>query len=303
MSFSKDIKNELIEIKIKKYCCRNYFLIGLLSDCRLYEEEGVAIGEYTTVSEENCLLVERMLTGVWKTTPEKEESVRMGAPVYKLRFRLLERGKELLLLDKEDTDIFENAACEDCKKCFMRGAFVSLATISDPNTGYHFELKLKNAVRAKKMYNILTDEVSEPKIANRRNAVGLYYKSSVAIEDLMTYLGALKSVFEFINIKIERDIRNSVNRGTNCVAGNISKSVAAAQKHIAVISEIKAAGKLILLPDELFETANMRLELPSLSLSELARAHNPPISKSGLTHRLEKIIEFAEEIKNAGGEK
>ena len=118
---------------------------------------------------------------------------------------------------------------------------------------------------------------------------------------MLTYLGNVKSVFDLMNAKIEREIRNSVNRSTNCVAGNISKSVSAAQNQIAAIAKIEGAGKLAMLPDELFDTAKLRMENPSASLAELARLHNPPISKSGLTHRISKIIEYSEEIKSTGG--
>ena len=170
-------------------------------------------------------------------------------------------------------------------------------------TGYHLEIKFKDAKIAKRIYQVLVEEGIPPKIVNRKTSVGLYYKNSGGIEDMLTYLGGMKSLFDLMNAKIERDIRNSVNRSTNCVAGNISKSVDAAQKQIAAINEIESAGKLAMLPDELFDTAKLRMDNPSASLAELARLHNPPISKSGLTHRISKIIEYAEEIKSTGGKK
>ena len=300
MSFSGEVKSELSEQKIKKYCCRNYFLLGLLADCSLTEKDGKTFGIYSTASEEICTLVEKSLGSIWKTQPNCSETVKMNTPIYMLEFELNERSELLKKLDSnEDGKLFDNC-CESCKKNFIKGAFVSLATISDPSSGYHLEFRFKNAYRAKLLYSILGEESTEPKIVNRRNGVGLYYKSSVAIEDILTYLGNVKCVFDFINVKIERDLRNSVNRSTNCVAGNISKSVNAAQKHISAINELEAAGKLGMLPDDLFETAKLRRDMPSASLAELARAHNPPISKSGLTHRLSKISEYAEEIKNTG---
>ena len=301
MSFSSEVKQELVEIKIKKYCCRSAFLLGMLSDCPVSEKDGKSVGTYTTVSQENCDLAEKMLLGVWKTRVSKSEGVRMGAPYYTLEFEVGDRAAALLRICKEGAEIFDEDFCPLCKSNFVKGAFVSNGTISDPMTGYHMELKFKNAHVAKQMYGLLVEEGVPPKIVNRKTSVGLYYKNSGGIEDMLTYLGSVKSVFDLMNAKIEREIRNSVNRSTNCVAGNISKSVSAAQSQIAAIHAIEEAGKLAMLPDELFETAKLRQENPSYSLAELARSHNPPISKSGLTHRIAKILEYAEEIKNKGG--
>jgi DNA-binding protein WhiA len=303
MSFSSEVKREIIDIKIKKYCCRSAFLLGMLADCPLSEADGKTVGKFTTLSEENRDLVERMLRGVWKTGVETSEGIRMGVPYYTLSFEIGDRAAALMKLCKGGEEIFDEDFCPSCRACFMRGVFVSNGTVSDPMTGYHMELKFKNAHVAKRIYELLEEDGIPPKIVNRNTSVGLYYKNSGGIEDMLTYLGTVKSVFDLMNAKIEREIRNSVNRSTNCVAGNISKSVSAAQKQIAAIAEIEAAGKLPMLESDLFETAKLRADNPSLSLAELARVHNPPISKSGLNHRLAKIIEYAEEIRSAGEER
>ena len=226
----------------------------------------------------------------------------MGAPYYTLEFELNDRAEALMRVCKGGEQIFDEDFCVSCRMCFVRGVFVSNGTMSDPMSGYHMEIKLKNAQVAKSIYELLVEEGVPPKIVNRKTSVGLYYKNSSGIEDVLTYLGTVKSVFDLMNAKIERDIRNSVNRSTNCVAGNISKSVSAAQKQVAAITKIEEAGKLQMLESDLFETAKLRRDNPSLSLSELAHAHNPPISKSGLNHRLTKIIEFADGIRSVGEE-
>lgn len=303
MSFSSEVKRELIDIRIKKYCCRSAFLLGMLSDCTFTERAGKTVGTYTTLSEDNRDLAERMLVGLWKTEIRKSEGVRMGAPYYTIEFDVNDRAEALLGLSDDGASLLGESSCPACRVCFARGVFVSNGTMSDPVKGYHMELKFKNAHVAKRVYELLVEDGVPPKILNRKTSVGLYYKNSGGIEDMLTYLGNVTSLFELINAKIEREIRNTVNRSTNCVAGNISKSVNAAQRQIAAIAEIEAAGKLQMLESDLFETAKLRVDNPSLSLAELARAHNPPISKSGLTHRLEKIIEFAEKIKNTGENK
>lgn len=288
MSFSLEIKKELSELKMKKGCCRFFFLCGLSVDAQIDSDRFIKVK--TTVPEVRDEIV-NFVHFVCHAEPTVTETVNLGAPVYYIEYE-----SEKIVSFLRD---FENgkldANCDNCIKSFIRAAFVSCGTISEPASGYHFEIKFKNIDRAKVFYKLLFDEGIEPKIVNRRGSVGLYYKNSGAIEDVLTYLGAVKTLFDFINTKIEREIRNSVNRSTNCVAGNIAKSVSAARRQVETITALGEEGYLMQLPDELFETAKVRLEYPSSSLSELALKHTPPISKSGLTHRLAKIMDFAEE--------
>ena len=288
MSFSLEIKKELSELKMKKGCCRFFFLCGLSVDAQIYDERNIKVK--TTVSAVRDEIV-NFVHFVCHTEPKVTEKMNLGAPVYYVEYE--SEKIAAFLKGFENGEI--NANCDNCIRSFIRAAFVSCGTISEPSSGYHFEIKFKSIEKAKAFYKLLSDEGIEPKIVNRRGSVGLYYKNSDAIEDVLTYLGAVNSVFEFINTKIEREIRNSVNRSTNCVAGNIAKSVSAARKQVETITALGEEGYLMQLPDELFETAKLRLEYPSAPLSELALKHTPPISKSGLTHRLAKIMDFAEE--------
>ena len=288
MSFSLEIKKELAELKMKKGCCRFFFLCGLSADAEM--TDGKRLKVKTTVSEVRDIVVS-FVHFVCHTEPTVTESINLGAPVYFIEYES-EKVVNFLIafLGGEMTP-----NCDNCVKSFIRAAFVSCGTISEPTSGYHLEIKFKSVDRAKAFYKLLSEEGIEPKIVNRKSSVGLYYKNSGAIEDVLTYLSAVKTLFDFINTKIEREIRNSVNRSTNCVAGNIAKSVSAARRQVETITALGEEGFLMQLPDELFETAKLRLEYPSVPLSELAIKHTPPISKSGLTHRLAKIMDFAEE--------
>ena len=288
MSFSLEIKKELSELKMKKGCCRFFFLCGLSVDGQIEGDGHIKVK--TTVSEVRDIIV-NFVHFVCHTEPTVTETKNLGAPVYLIEYESEKIAAFLRSFESGEIEVH----CDNCIKSFVRAAFVSCGTISEPTSGYHFEMKFKNIERAKAFYKLLMDEGIEPKIVNRRGSVGLYYKNSGAIEDVLTYLGAVNSLFEFINTKIEREIRNSVNRSTNCVAGNIAKSVSAARKQVETITALGEEGFLMQLPDELFETAKLRLEYPSAPLSELALRHTPPISKSGLTHRLAKIMDFAEE--------
>ena len=288
MSFSLEIKIELAELKMKKGCCRFFFLCGLVADATI--TDGGRITCSTTVKEV-ADLIRNFVRFVCHSEPGTSETMRLGAPLYHIEF---ESEKVAACIKRFESGEIETN-CDNCTTSFLRGVFVSCGTISDPLNGYHLEIKFKNVERARECYKLLSGEGIEPKIVNRKSSVGLYYKNSGAIEDVLTHLGAVKTYFHFINTKIEREMRNKVNRSTNCLTGNIGKTVSAATRQVETITALGEEGYLMQLPDELFETAKLRLEYPSAPLSELAIRHTPPISKSGLAHRLAKIMDFAEE--------
>lgn len=199
----------------------------------------------------------------------------------------------------EFTDCAENISSPDLEKdravAFVRGVFVAAGTVSDPaSSSYHAEFILPDAARARAVYTLLAQLGSIPKIINRKNGTGLYFKSSDAIEELLVKLGATGAAFRLINCKIERTLRNNENRATNCVARNISKTVTASRRQVDDIEKLSALGLLEGLPFDLRVTAKLRLENPEASLAELAELHRPTISKSGLNHRLKKISDEAD---------
>jgi DNA-binding protein WhiA len=116
------------------------------------------------------------------------------------------------------------------------------------------------------------------------------------VEDLLAIMGAQHTIFEVINSRIEREIRNNENRATNCVAKNIEKTIFAATRHVEAINKLMEHGKLENLPEGVKITAMLRYRNPDATLDELARMHEPTISKSGLNHRLQKILEAAEDL-------
>lgn len=180
--------------------------------------------------------------------------------------------------------------CSECRSVFLRGVFIKCGTIVKPDSGYHLELIMPDSAAADAVSAILNDSGLAPKTTVRKGTPVLYYKESEAIEDFLNYIGAHKAAFELINMKILKDIRNNVNRAANCDAANITKTINAAQVQVDAISALIESGKIEEIPSELRETAYLRLQYPDLSLSELAQLHAPPISKSGLNHRLNKIM-------------
>ena len=184
--------------------------------------------------------------------------------------------------------------CESCRSAFLRGAFLSVGTLNDPHRSTHFELTLRHPARAGFLAEFLAACGYPPGVIHRGDSVGLYYKDCASAEDLAALAGAGKSAMEMMNIRIEREIRNQENRATNCVAKNIEKSVSASARQMAAIEKLTLTGMLAQLPEPLRVTARLRAEHPDATLEELRLLHLPPITKSGLNHRLQKLIEAAD---------
>ena len=183
--------------------------------------------------------------------------------------------------------------CKSCSVAFLRGVFIALGTINDPQKSYHLEFVLRGEARAQKLSAFLESEIVAPRTVRRGERVGVYYKRNMQIDDVLYYLDAKQTAFAFSNACIEHDIRNNENRATNCNTRNISRSIEAAQKQVDAITSLLERGKLRLLDEELQYTAKMRMENPWASLGELAEAHVPPITKSTLNRRLTKLLEKA----------
>jgi len=132
-----------------------------------------------------------------------------------------------------------------------------------------------------------------PKETARSGNYIIYFKQSTAIEDFLTLIGAPIHAMELMSAKIEKDMRNSVNRKVNCDTANVSKTVDAAAVYIGAIRIIEEAGVLGSLPEKLRQTADLRLNNPELSIKELAEISTPPVTKSCLNHRLRKLVEIA----------
>ena len=184
--------------------------------------------------------------------------------------------------------------CDACESSFLRGVFLAAGKICDPERQYLLEFSLGERTDA--FADFLASIDIKPNIANKKTGRVLYYRHSSKIEDFTGRAAMNKSIFAIMNEQITSDLDNYVQRVSNCTAGNISKTVDAAMKYNSVISRLHEANLLSSLPEELAATAMLRLENTDLTLAELARISVPPISKSGLAHRLNKILELGEKL-------
>lgn len=183
-----------------------------------------------------------------------------------------------------------------CRASYVRGAFLGGGSVSDPKKSYHLEFDAKNREEAEFLQNILRKEGFLSKITYRKGYYVVYIKECEIIADILGYIGAGNSALELFTIQIEKEMRNSVNRRVNCENANADKAARASGRHLVAIKKIQASNQFDKMPEVLQEIARLREEFPEDSLKELGEKTNPPIGKSGVNHRLNRILEIAEDI-------
>ena len=166
-------------------------------------------------------------------------------------------------------------------------------SVTDPEKRYHLELTTTHQKVARETDALLLELGYGAKLTSRGGNCVLYFKQSELIEDFLTMLGAPVCALDVMQAKMEKDLRNGVNRRVNCETANLVKAADASARQIAAIKSVLREGGEEAFPDNLRETVRLRLSYPTDSLTELARRFDPPISKPGLSHRLKKITEFA----------
>ena len=189
-----------------------------------------------------------------------------------------------------------NLECDGCAPALLRGAFLACGAVIDPASGYHMEFSVPYYNLCRDLLSLLRELGFHAKQVCRKGAQVVYLKESEQIEDCLTLMGATNASLELMGIKMVKDIRNNANRVTNCESANIDKTVAAAAVHLDAVRKIEAHGGLDLLPEELREVARLRLENPDMSLRELGETMDPPLSRSGINHRLRRIVEHADKL-------
>ena len=187
---------------------------------------------------------------------------------------------------------------ECCIKSIIKGVFLVSGCIVDPLVDYHFEAIFKNKACGEYFFNLLSVLDFTPKLIKRKKQNIVYFKESEQISLFLSILGANNAVLKFEQIRVEKEVKNKINRTTNCETANLSKTINSAVKQIDAINKLKKNGKFASLNDKLKYTAKLRLKYPTESLDYIAsitaKDEKNKISKSGLKHRLDKIIEIAE---------
>lgn len=186
-----------------------------------------------------------------------------------------------------------NIEDECCFGAFIRGVFLSCGIITDPKKEYHLEFDVTFKSKSRDLAEIFEDFPAVPKQSDRNGVNLIYFKDSYHIENILTVMGAHQSVLELIGEKILKDVRNNVNRKVNCDNANIKKTCTAAAVQIEAIEKLIDSGKFEELTPELKELAKLRLDNPEMTLNELGANLSNPVSRSGVNHRLKKLIDIA----------
>ena len=194
-----------------------------------------------------------------------------------------------------------NISCEQCPGAFLRGVFLSCGTVTDPERGYHLEFVVPYKKLCMDLMKLLDELNLNPKYIIRKGNHVIYFKDSESIEDVLAIIGAQEASLYVMNVKIEKDVKNKINRIVNFELSNIGKTIGASNIQIEAIEYIENTVGISSLPDNLQGVARLRIDNPEASLKELCTLSDEPITRSGINHRLERIVKFADELKN--GEK
>lgn len=301
MSFSYKVKEEIIS-KINTKPKADVCLMGILTFCNTLSAEDITfLTEHKSVADFFQLNVNRIC--------ENENSVSVSEITKKNDITLYNLSvcdveNRMLLLEYFRMDSSRRLTSEDLPKekfypQLISGIFLACGSVNNPEKKYHLEFVMPTLELCNDVGALIIDNFNIiPKHTERKNSQVVYIKESENIIDLLTIMGAVNSSFDLINMKIYKDMRNKINRAVNCDNANIEKSLKAAERQIADIELIDETVGISSLPDNLQEMARIRYDNPDFNLKELGQAVNPPISRSGANHRLNKIAEIAEEIRS-----
>ncbi len=295
MSFATDIKEELVKILPHEKHCKVAELSALVKCIGRLNYEECSL----TIESENAYAVRKCFTLLNKTyninTGVFEKECQDGPVSVTFTDRegittdflyALSVDNPLKLLDKD---------C--CKRAYLRGSFLAAGYIGDPGKGYQFEIVSDDVQFARLTDIILKNYDVNAKQVMRKKYFVTYLKDFESISDVLNILGAHKAMMGYAEARIVRDVRNDINRRNNCDMANITKAVNAAGRQIEDIEYIANTVGLGNLPHSLMEIANVRLEHPESSLTELGQILDPPVGKSGVNHRLRKLCDYAESLR------
>lgn len=294
MSFSSDLKEELLHIKPEKPCCLLAESYGLMLFGRAFSGKELSIStENKAVAEKYCYLAERLSLHALRPQKVTAKKFRVSVESGEDRLRILsafgcngtERVRRLN---------WANITEDCCVGAFLRGAFLACGTVSSPEKNYHLEFVVPHYNLSLDLKKFLENNDFSPKSVRRGGLYVLYFKKTEEIQNLLGIMGASRFVMEFIDVIVYKDIRNNVNRRLNFENANLNKTVNAAVRQIEQIEKLQKSAAFSELPDEYKQIAALRVQNPDYSLQQIGEELVPPMSRSGVNYRLKKLCEIAE---------
>ncbi len=299
LSFSASAKAEICRSFPQKSCCALAECFGVLLYCNSFQPDGIRI---ITESRDFAGILPKLFR---KAFGLGFDSVPGENAPGKLAFQIWDPKKIRRIMEAFGFNVQDVLALhvnlpvveEDCcKVAFLRGAFLAGGSVTDPGKGYHLELTTTHHSVARETDALIREVMNfPPKTARRGGGQVLYFKQSEQISDFLIFLGAPVASMGIMEARLEKELKNKVNRRCNCDDANISKVVEAAQEQLAAIRILRETGKLETLSQKLRQAADAREAVPSASLSELAAMMDPPITKPAMNNRMKKLMLLAEE--------
>ena len=311
MSFSKEVKEELSrQLPSARHCCiaETAAIISLCGHVKISSQDRFSVKIHTeniAVARKYFTLLKKTFNIVAEITIRQNAYLKKGR-TYTITVNNHEEAVKILTTCKllDDGDIVENMSVYDntvimnscCKRAFVRGAFIASGSISTPEKFYHFEIVCNSYDKAVQLSDLIKSFDIESKIVERKKYFVVYIKDGAGIVDILNVMEAHVALMNLENVRILKEMRNSVNRKVNCETANLNKTVAAAVKQTMDIKYIQDTVGLSILPEALRQLAEVRLENPDVSLKELGTLLDPPVGKSGVNHRLRKISEISKNL-------
>lgn len=310
MSFSSLVKDELSRQSTNARHCQIAEIAAVISLCGRIQIS--ANDKYMVkIHTENIAVARKYFTLLKKTyNIDTEISIRQSSKNRIYTVVIMHHDDAVKVLQSSHLltrgEIGENLSVTDnlviqrecCKRAFIRGAFLASGSMSDPEKFYHYEIVCASEKKAIQLQKIIKYFEIDAKIVERKKHFVVYIKEGSDIVDILNVMEAHVALMNLENVRILKEMRNTVNRKVNCETANLKKTVSAAVKQIEDIEFIRDTVGLSVLSDTLEEIARLRLENPDSSLKELGEMLNPVVGKSGINHRLRKICEIADDLRD-----
>lgn len=310
MSFSGDVKKELCEQISPARHCRLAEISAIIAFCGklVVDKDRTLILKLQTESTILTKKIFLLLKQVFRVNAElTTKSISSKKNLYELvlsaeetslvlaacKLTAAEEEKNGRPLVVEHTVVTKSC----CKRSFIRGAFLAAGSVSNPNKAYHFEVVVSQEQNGGLLCEVMRSFNIDAKMIARKYHYVVYVKEGSQIVDLLNIMEAHVALMNFENVRILKDMRNTINRKVNCEAANINKTVKAATRQVEDILYIKEKIGLATLAEGLEEIALLRTAYPEASLKELGEMLSPPVGKSGVNHRLKKLSEIAEGLR------
>lgn len=314
MSFSSKAKNEVVHIRTEGPCCNKAQLSGMIRVSGVIEFGGFKTLNLRVTTENPAvarlvfILLKKLYQYQGELTMKENKNLNkhhlyeifvQNANDILLDLEILKRDGEDITFSENLPQILTKKSC--CKRAYLRGVYLGSGSLSAPSKSYHLELITHTDWYAEALTEAINSWFDlSAKYTARKNIFIVYIKESEKIVDFLNVIGAHQTLLEYENVRIIKQMRNDVNRVVNCETANLNKTINAAYEQVHAIELIEKHAGLNSLPEKLIEIAQLRLDNPEASLTELGEMLIPPIGKSGVNHRLKKIQSIAEKYESRG---